>query len=130
VTVHVKRSPEIDAYLAPLPEPQRAALEHLREVVAAAAPEAEEAISYAMPALRYRGRFVVSYLAAKRHLSLFARLYDDEDHRAVELFKALKGTLRFSPEQPIPDDVVTRLVRGRIAELDALPVAKSRERRA
>ena len=125
----MNRSPEIDAYLAPLPEAQRSALEHLREVVAAAAPEAEEAISYAMPALRYRGRFVVSYLAAKKHLSLFARLYDEQDHRAVASFKALKGTLRFTPEQPIPDAVVTRLVRGRIAELDAQPAARARAQR-
>jgi uncharacterized protein YdhG (YjbR/CyaY superfamily) len=122
----VNRSPEIDAYLAALPERQREALQHLREVIAAAAPEAEESISYAMPALRYRGRPVVSYLAAKKHLSLFPMGYHTELAEELEPFKALKGTLRFSPERPIPDDVLTRLVRGRIAELDEKPVVRRR----
>jgi uncharacterized protein YdhG (YjbR/CyaY superfamily) len=122
----VKRSPEIDAYLAALPDVQRATLQHLREVIAAAAPEAEESISYAMPALRYRGRPVVSYLAAKKHLSLFPMGYHTELAEQLEPFKALKGTLRFSPERPIPDDVLTRLVRGRIAELDEKPVVRRR----
>ena len=122
----MKRSPEIDAYLAPLPDEQRAALQHLRETIAAAAPEAEETISYAMPALRYRGRPVVSYLAAKKHLSLFPMGYHTELAAELEPFKALKGTLRFTPERPIPDDVVTRLVRGRIAELDQKPVVRRR----
>lgn len=121
----MKRSAEIDAYLAPLPEEQRAALQHLREVIAAAAPDGEETIAYAMPALRYRGAFVASYLAAKKHLSLFARIYDAADHEALASFKALKGTLHFTPQAPIPDDVVVRLVRGRIAELEAKP-AKAR----
>ena len=120
----MKRSPEIDAYLASLPEAQRAALQHLREVVAAAAPEAEETISYAMPALRYRGRPVVSYLAAKKHLSLFPMGYHTELADELEPFKALKGTLHFTPERPIPDDVITRLVKGRIAELDQKPVVR------
>lgn len=122
----MKRSPEIDAYLAALPDVQRATLQHLREVIAAAAPEAEESISYAMPALRYRGRPVVSYLAAKKHLSLFPMGYHTELAEQLEPFKALKGTLRFSPERPIPDDVLTRLVRGRIAELDEKPVVRRR----
>ena len=122
----MKRSPEIDAYLAPLPEDQRAALQHLRETIAAAAPEAEETISYAMPALRYRGRPVVSYLAAKKHLSLFPMGYHTELAEELEPFKALKGTLHFTPERPIPDDVITRLVKGRIAELDQKPVVRRR----
>ena len=122
----MKRSPEIDTYLASLPDEQRTALQHLREVIAAAAPEAEETISYAMPALRYRGRPVVSYLAAKKHLSLFPMGYHTELGEELEPFKALKGTLHFTPERPIPDDVLTRLVRGRIAELDEKPVSRPR----
>ncbi|MCI0347370.1 MAG: DUF1801 domain-containing protein [Chloroflexi bacterium] len=122
----MRRSPEIDAYLAPLPADQRAALQHLRETIAAAAPEAEESISYAMPAFRYRGRPVVTFLAAKKHLSLFPMGYHTELEKELEPFKALKGTLHFTPEAPIPDDLVTRLVKGRIAELDARPVARRR----
>ena len=121
----MKRSPEIDAYLAALPDDQRTALQHLRETIAAAAPDAEEVISYAMPAFRYRGRGVVTFLAAKKHLSLFARR-PPEMEAELAPFRALKGTLHFTPEQPIPDDAVRSLVRARIADLEAMPIPRPR----
>jgi len=58
---------EIDARLARLPADQRDALQSLRQTIAAAAPDAVETISYAMPAFRYRGRALVSYEAFKTH---------------------------------------------------------------
>ena len=63
----------IDSKLAGLPEKQRAALQNLRETIAAAAPEAVDTISYAMPAFRYHGRALVSYDAFKTHCSLFPK---------------------------------------------------------
>ena len=64
-------SAQIDAILAGLPDDQRAALQSLRETIAAAAPEAVEAISYALPAFRYRGRPLVSFGAAKAHVAFY-----------------------------------------------------------
>jgi uncharacterized protein YdhG (YjbR/CyaY superfamily) len=112
---------QIDATLAALPADQRAALQALRETIAAAAPDAEETISYSMPAFRYHGRALVSYSAFKAHCSLFpmsAALI--ESHRdAFADFATAKGTLRFTPEHPIPNDLVELIVRERMAQIDA-----------
>jgi uncharacterized protein YdhG (YjbR/CyaY superfamily) len=115
------RSAEIDAVLEALPEPEREALGALRDVIAAAAPEAVEAISYGVPAFKYRGRPLVSFAAARNHLSFFVQSPAVmEAHRDdVAGFDTSKGTIRFTPEKPIPEELVTKLVRARVAETDA-----------
>lgn len=110
----------IDAYLAALPADQRAALQSVRETIAAAAPEAVEAISYGMPAFRYRSRLLVWYLAAKAHCSLFPTAAAIDAHRAeLADFDLAKGTIRFTPDHPLPKDLVARLVRDRMAQMNA-----------
>lgn len=112
---------QIDETLAALPAGQRAALQTLRETIAAAAPEAEEAISYAMPAFRYHGRALVSYAAFKTHCSFFPMSSALVEAHRDELasFATAKGTLRFTPEHPLPNDLVERMVRERMAQIDA-----------
>jgi uncharacterized protein YdhG (YjbR/CyaY superfamily) len=111
---------QIDATLAALPADQRTALQALRQTIAAAAPEAVETISYGMPAFRYHGRALVSYAAFKAHCSFFpmsAALI--ETHRdELAGFATAKGTLRFTPEHPLPNDLVERIVRERMAQVD------------
>ena len=110
----------IDGYLDGLPDAQRVALSALRATIAAAAPDAEEGFSYGTPAFRYRGRPLVSYGAAKQHCSFYPM--DPaliEAHRTeLTAFDTAKGTIRFSPERPLPAELVTALVRERQAELD------------
>jgi uncharacterized protein YdhG (YjbR/CyaY superfamily) len=115
------RSAEIDAVLEALPEQEREALGALRDVIAAAAPEAVEAISYGVPAFKYRGRPLVSFAAARKHLSFFVQSPAVmEAHRDdVAGFDTSKGTIRFTPQKPIPEELVTKLVRARVAETDA-----------
>lgn len=110
----------VDAILAALPADQRTALQSLRASIAAAAPEAEDAISYAAPAFRYRGHPLVAYAAAKGHLSFFPMSPGALDAFRAELagYKLSKGTVRFTPDHPIPADLVARIVGARIAELD------------
>ncbi len=112
---------QIDETLAALPAGQRAALQTLRDTIAAAAPEAEEAISYAMPAFRYHGRALVSYAAFKTHCSFFPMSSALVEAHRDELasFATAKGTLRFTPEHPLPNDLVERMVRERMAQIDA-----------
>ena len=112
---------QIDTRLAALPADQRAALQELRETIAAAAPEAVETISYAMPAFRYRKRALVAYDAFKTHCSLFpmsAALIESYGD-ALAAFTTSKGTLRFTPEHPIPKHLVERIVHDRMAQIDA-----------
>jgi uncharacterized protein YdhG (YjbR/CyaY superfamily) len=109
----------VDDYMASLPDDRRAVLAELRRTVNAAAPEATETIAYAMPALRsHDGQFLVSYAAYKKHYSLFpasgevvAALGD-----AIEPYLAGRGTIRFPASQPIPLDLVRRIVQIRVIE--------------
>lgn len=112
---------KIDSYLAGLPPDMRVALQGLRQTIADAAPEAEEGLSYGVPAFRYMGRPLVSYVSAKAHLSFFPmspKVVDD--HRAeLTEFDLAKGTIRFTPAHPIPAALVQQIVRARMAETDS-----------
>lgn len=113
-------SAEVDAFLAARPEDQRAVLQALRRTIAAAAPEAVESINYGVPAFKYRNRPLVSFGAARNHCSFYVQsLAVMEAHRdELAGYATSKGTVRFTPSQPLPDALVTRLVRARVAETD------------
>jgi len=114
-------SVHIDAILAALPDDQRDALQALRTTIAAVAPDAKEAISYGMPAFRYRGRPLVSYRAFAAHCSFFpmSGTLIDRHRDVLARFAAAKGTLRFTPGAPIPRELVEMIVLERMAEIDA-----------
>ena len=114
-------SVDVDAFLAALPLEMRAALENLRRAIRAAAPDAEESISYGVPAFKYRGRPLVSFGAAKSHCSFYVQSPAVmEAHRdEFAAYDTSKGTVRFAPDAPLPDALVAKLVRARMAETDA-----------
>ena len=114
-------SVDVDAFLAALPLEMRAALENLRRAIRAAAPDAEESISYGVPAFKYRGRPLVSFGAAKSHCSFYVQSPAVmEAHRdEFAAYDTSKGTVRFAPDAPLPDELVAKLVRARMAETDA-----------
>lgn len=112
-------------FLAVLPAPQRQALEHLRGVIIAAAPEAEEYVGYGIPAFRHNGA-LVSFGAAKNHCALYVQSPAVMEALATELegLDTSKGTVRFTPDKPIPDALVTRLVQARLDENAARKAGK------
>jgi uncharacterized protein YdhG (YjbR/CyaY superfamily) len=109
----------MDDYLDGLPDAQRAALARVRTVVGDVAPEAEEGTSYGMPAFIYAGRPLLGFRAAKRHLSVFpfspAAIEAVQDR--LDGFDLSKGTIRFRPDRPLPDDVLADLIRARKNEI-------------
>jgi len=109
----------VDEYLAGLEPEARAALAHVRELVHAAEPEAEEGTSYGMPAFRWQGKPLLGFRAAKTHLSLFPFSPAAVAAVADRLpgFDLAKGTIRFTADQPVPDDVVLALVEVRKREI-------------
>ena len=109
----------VEAYLAPLPEVQRAALEEIRKRIKAAAPEATEQISYQMPAFKHHGRFLVSYAAFKNHCSLFpgAAVIEALGEELKPYFSG-RGTLRFTVDKPLPAALVKKIVKARIQEIE------------
>lgn len=110
----------IDAILAGLPADQRAALQHLRATIAEVAPDAVEAMSYGAPAFRYRDHPLVSYAAAKAHCAFYVMSPEVIVNHAADLkgFDTSKGTVRFTPDKPLPVELVAKLVRARMAESD------------
>jgi uncharacterized protein YdhG (YjbR/CyaY superfamily) len=107
----------VTEYIARAPPKFRPELRRLRKTIRAAAPDAEEVLSYAMPAFRQNG-MLVYYAAFKDHCSLFPGSPTVRRQFAAEMkpFEAGKGTLRFTPEHPLPVDLVRRIVKARVAE--------------
>ena len=112
------RKPEsIDDYLSRLTPDKRAALTKLRKAIKAAAPRAEECISYQMPAFRLDGRVLAWFGAASKHCSFFPGAHPIAACKAdLKKYSTSKGTVRFAPEKPLPASLVRKLVRARIAE--------------
>ncbi len=117
----------IDEYLAALPARQREALGRLRQAIRTAAPQAEECISYGMPAFR-QGRMLVAFAAAANHCSFFPMSGRTVAAHADLLarYDTSKGTIRFPPEKPLPAALVRRLVKARLAENLALGARPAR----
>jgi uncharacterized protein YdhG (YjbR/CyaY superfamily) len=111
----IKATPTtIDEYLAPLKSDQRAALQRLRKIIRAAAPRAEERISYQIPAFRLDGKWLLWFGAAANHCALYGVGGIPKDELAAYDTSG-KGTVRFQPDQPLPATLVRRLVKARIA---------------
>jgi uncharacterized protein YdhG (YjbR/CyaY superfamily) len=109
----------VDAYLDSVPATMRASLEELRRQIRAAAPDAVETIGYQVPMFKLGGRPLVSFGAATRHLSLYVMSPAVVEAHAADLegFKLRKGSVQFTPDRPIPETLVKKLVRARVAEL-------------
>jgi uncharacterized protein YdhG (YjbR/CyaY superfamily) len=109
-----------DEYLETVPDPQKAELERIRAFVRRTVPEAEEAISYGLPAFKYMGRPLLGFRASKNHLSVFPFSPDaiDAAHAALAGFDISKGTVRFTPEKPVPDAALAQMLRRRLEEIE------------
>jgi uncharacterized protein YdhG (YjbR/CyaY superfamily) len=107
----------IDEYLAAVPADARSALQTVRDQIRAAAPGAEETISYRIPTFRLQGP-LVGFAAFRDHCSFFVMSTTAMDaHRdALSRYDTSKGTVRFAPERPLPASLVKKLVRTRTAE--------------
>src|SRR5213593_3176758 len=108
----------IDGYLAALSEDKRAALEKLRKTIRAAAPEAEECISYQLAAFRLNGKMLVAFGATANHCAFYPMSSSTVEAHKHELkkYETSKGTIRFQADKPLPAALVRKLVKARIAE--------------
>jgi len=114
--MRIQHYESVEAYLKAQPADFRAALERLRAQIKAAAPKAEESISYGMPAYKYKGALVY-FGAFKKHCSFFpgssSILANREDLKG---FTIAKGTIQFTPEKPLPTALVKSIVKERVLE--------------
>ena len=109
---------EIDAYLENLEEPKRSTLERLREIILEEIPEADECISYGMPAFRMHGTVVAGFGAFKNHLSylphsgsVFREVKED-----VACYVTSSGALRFPVDSTPPKQLVKKLIKVRMSQ--------------
>lgn len=109
----------IDEYLDGARPAQRAALERLRQIIHAAAPVAEEGISYGLAAFRLGGKPLVAFGATASHCAFFPMSGTTVAAHAADLagYDTSKGTVRFQPDKPLPVALVRKLVNARIAEM-------------
>ena len=113
-------SEDVDAYIAQRPADQRRALEDLRATLRALVPEGEECLSYGVPAIRLpQGPVVAGFAAFKRHLGYYPHSGDVVSSLAEDMqgYSTSAGTIRFTPDDPLPTELVGRLVAARLAEI-------------
>ena len=110
---------DIDEFLSSLDEPERSLLTHGFDVARAAVPDTTEGRSYGMPALRLNGKPLVTFTATTNHCSLipFSAAVVAAVAEALDGFSLSKGTIRFTAEHPVPDAIITRVVRLRATEI-------------
>src|SRR6185295_18256060 len=106
----------VDEYLSALSDEQRAALEKLRKTIRAAAPKAEECISYQLPTFKQNG-MLVCHGAWRDHCSFYPGAKAVESHRdELKNYELSKGTIRFKTNKPIPATLVRTIVKERVAD--------------
>jgi uncharacterized protein YdhG (YjbR/CyaY superfamily) len=113
-------SHEVDEYLRAVDEPKRSTLQALRRTILEIVPEAEQVISYRVPAFRLRGKVVAGFAAFQDHLSylpfsgsVFGQLADDLDG-----YTMTKSSLHFPVDQPLPKSLVEKLIAARLADIE------------
>ncbi len=109
---------EIDQYLSTLDEPKRAALAQLRDTIVAIVPDAEQYISYGMPAFKLRGKTIAGFAAFKSHLSYLPHSGSVIPQLAEEThgYTTTKGSLHFPIDRPLPKKLVKKLLDARMVE--------------
>ena len=110
---------EVDVYLAGLEEPKRSTLEALRRSIRAVVPDADEGISYGMPAFRVGGKVVAGFAAFKNHLAYLPHSGEVLAGLGDRLtgYECTKGSLHFPVDEPLPDDLVRSLVDAKLEAL-------------
>jgi len=106
---------EVELYLSQVDPEKRAVLEHIRSLVKKQVPEAEESISYGMPTFKYKSKPLVYYAAFKDHLSIFPTPEPAEAFKEqLKDFKTSKGTIQFTVDHQLPDQLISDLVAHRL----------------
>src|ERR1700722_6606237 len=123
-----KKAKDIDGYISQFPADVQAILQKVRTTISSAAPEAKETISYMMPAFRQHG-ILVYFAAWAKHVGLYPPISGNKTlKKAVARYAGPKGNLQFPLDEPIPYDLIERIVKLR-ARQDTAKVAAQRKKR-
>jgi uncharacterized protein YdhG (YjbR/CyaY superfamily) len=115
----VEKPANVDAYIATFPENVQKVLQRLRRTVRQAAPGAEETISYGMPAYRYKGRVIIYFAGYTNHIGIYATpLAHAAFQKELSAYKQGRGSVQFPHDQPMPLDLIKRMVQFRVQQQD------------
>src|SRR5690349_13643709 len=115
-----EKAKSIDEYLSALDPAYRAELERIRGLVTDLVPDAEEAISYGMPTLKYKNRALVYFTASKKHLSFYPSSWAIEELKEqLEGYKTTEHAIQYTLDKPLPSSLVEALVRVHVRDIDA-----------
>jgi uncharacterized protein YdhG (YjbR/CyaY superfamily) len=114
---------EVDEYLGRLAEPKRGTLEALRRSILGVVPDAEQGLSYKVPAFRVEGKVVAGFAAFKDHVSYlpFSGSVLGQLHDQLEGYRMTKSSLHFPADRPLADSLVRQLIEVRLAEIRSGP---------
>lgn len=113
-----KKPTDIDEYIAGFPPATQDALKVIRATILRAAPKAEEAISYAIPAYKFGGKWLIYFAGFANHVSVYpAPRAHAEFKDELARYKGGKGTVQFPLDKPIPTGLIKRIITFRIKQL-------------
>jgi uncharacterized protein YdhG (YjbR/CyaY superfamily) len=123
-----ERPKDIDSYISQFPAEVQAILERVRATIRSAAPEAKETVSYLMPAFMQHG-IIVYFAAWKQHIGLYPPISGDKAlEKAVARYAGPKGNLQFPLDEPIPYDLIERIVTLRVRQDSEKAAAKRKKK--
>ncbi len=117
----MKRAPakNIDEYISKFPPSTVKILQQVRITVRNGAPKAEETISYGMPAFRYKGRIIIYFAGYKNHIGLYATpVAHKVFQKELSVYKQGRGSVQFPIDQPMPLDLIKRIVKFKVNQQD------------
>jgi uncharacterized protein YdhG (YjbR/CyaY superfamily) len=119
---------DIDGYISQFPADVQAILEKVRATIRQAAPEAKETISYLMPAFKLHG-MLVYFAAWEKHIGLYPPISGDKAlEKAVARYAGPKGNLQFPLDEPIPYDLIERIIKLRVKQ-DSVKAARRKKQK-
>lgn len=113
--------PSISEYVNQLQEAEKAIILHMYGVAQHTAPQATEGVSYGMPALVYKGKGVIAIMVTKKFLSLYPFSAVERLGVDASAFEQTSGSIHFSADKPLPDDLLRQIVSARLKQIDATP---------
>jgi uncharacterized protein YdhG (YjbR/CyaY superfamily) len=124
-----KEPKDIDSYISQFPADVQGILQKVRTTISHAAPDAKEVISYMMPAFRQHG-ILVYFAAWQKHIGLYPPIFGDKAlEKAIARYAGPKGNLQFPLDEPIPYNLIERIVKLRVKQGTAIAAAKRKTRR-
>ena len=114
-----------DAYIAGFPADVQIILKQVRATIKKATPDAEETISYGMPAFKLNGKLLVYFAGYKNHIGFYATPTGHAKfEKELSGYKQGKGSVQFLLNEPIPFDLIAKIVAFRVTESEAKPSRK------